>query len=319
MLAKLASLGLSKLVVISGAIILVAGAGTIGYIKSQPAAPTEESKLSAENQPSPTPSLLASPTVASTSKARSLITPLAKNTARSKNIAINPTPTAEPSPSPSLTKESDDQPPLLLKGIGINLDYYDPTTGKAGDLVFTKGKLQFDVLFTEFGFVIPGSQSSTQQDKSNPQPTWQAPLGTKVQAIVDGVVTNVGTLYSGDYTIMVATDTKSRWQYETEHVTNPLVKVGDRVKAGQVIAEVSPHNKEGNGGYGLVEIGILKGGNPPQHLCPFAYLDPSVKDDIQKKLLAFYKAWEDYKGNTSLYNESAQPTPGCLTLNPIDG
>ena len=120
-------------------------------------------------------------------------------------------------------------------------------------------------------------------------------MGTKVRSLVDGVVTNVPLLYSNDYSIMVATNSKSQWQYETEHVTNPLVKVGDTVTAGQVIAEVSPHSKDGNSGFGMVEIGILKGGNPPQHICPFAYLDPSVKDDIQKE---FIKERNDCKKNS---------------------
>lgn len=220
----------------------------------------------------------------------------------------------------SRAKTSDtDKPPLLLKSIGINIDAYDPTTGKAGDLVFTKNKLQFNVLFTEYGFTIPANMSASGQDKRNPQPTFILPMGTKVHALVDGVVIDVPKLYSNDYSILVAPDSNSRWRYETEHVTNPLVKPGDIVKAGQVIAEVSSHNKEGNAGYGLVEIGILKGGNPPQHVCPFAYLDPSIKDDVGKKLLAFYKAWEEYRSDTSLHDETGQQVPGCLTLDAIEG
>lgn len=251
-------------------------------------------------------------------------TPTASSSPSSNNsstaTAQSPsTPQAKTTPNPSAKAKGDDEAPLLLKGVGIDLDYYDSATGKAGDLVFTKEKLQFDVILTEFGFTIPANQSASGQDKRNPQPTWLVPMGTKVRSIVDGVVTNVSTLYSNDYTIMVASDKNSRWQYETEHVSNPIVKVGETVKAGQVIAEVSPHDKQANAGYGLVEIGILKGGNPPQHVCPFAYLDPSIKADIQKKLIAFYAAWEDYRGNPNLHNEAAQPTPGCLTLEAIDG
>lgn len=224
----------------------------------------------------------------------------------------------QPVPQPvALQPKDDNTPPLLLKSIGINLDNYDPATGKAGDLVFTKAKLQFGVLFTEFGFFIPASSAS--KDKFNPQPTFLLPMGTKVQALVDGVVVDIPKLYSGDYSIMVAPDTQSRWRYETEHVINPMVKVGDVVKAGQIIAEVSPHNKQVNNGFGLVEIGILKGGNPPRHVCPFAYLDPSIKDEIFEKLLAFYKAWEDYRGDARLYDESSQKIPGCLTLDEIEG
>lgn len=144
-------------------------------------------------------------------------------------------------------------------------------------------------------------------------------MGTKVHALVDGVAAHMSKLYSDDYSVMVATDPKSSWMYETEHIINPLFSEGDMVKAGQVIGEVSPHNCAGNSGYGMVEIGILKGRNPTQHVCPFAYLDPSIKSRIQQQLLGYYRAWETYVGDTFRYDEAAQPTPGCLLLDPLKG
>lgn len=215
--------------------------------------------------------------------------------------------------------EDPDEPALKLKSIGINLDYYDTATNMAGDLKFAKAQFMFGIIFSDYGFVIPAESSASGKDKFNPQPTFTLPMGTKVQSLVDGVVTKVPLLYSGDYSIHVATNPQSRWIYETEHVINPLVNVGDKVKAGQVIAEVSPHNKEANDGFGIVEIGILKGGNPPQHVCPFAYLDESIREDIQKKLTSLYSSWEKYRGDSSLYDETALKMPGCLTLEPIDG
>src|SRR3989344_8960841 len=47
----------------------------------------------------------------------------------------------------SVVKTDTDTPPLLIKSIGVNLDYYDPATNRAGDFVFTKEKLQFNRLF----------------------------------------------------------------------------------------------------------------------------------------------------------------------------
>jgi len=216
------------------------------------------------------------------------------------------------------TSSNQDEPPLLLKSIGVNLDYYDPATNKAGDFLFTKEKLQFDRLFMGYGFVIPADVAQGGNAKSNPQPTFILPLGTKVLALVDGVVADIPTLYSNDFSVMVASSANSQWRYETEHVINPVVKKGDTVKAGQVVAEVSDYDKGSPAGYGIVEIGILKGGNPPQHICPFTYLDPTVKDDVFKKMTAFFKAWEGYISDPSLYDES-NATPGCLATDPING
>jgi len=209
-----------------------------------------------------------------------------------------------------------DEPPLLLKGIGVNLAAYDPATNKAGDFVFTRQKLQFGRLWMDYAFSIPASSAGAA--KRNPQPTFILPLGTHVRSLVDGVVVDIPKLYSGDYSVMVAPDRQSRWRYETEHVINPTVKIGDRVAAGQVIAEVSDYDSRNTPGFGLVEIGILKGGSPPQHLCPFQYLDPSIKDTTQRNIRALYRAWETYRGQPDLYDETVEPV-GCLTTGFIDG
>ncbi|OGJ22460.1 hypothetical protein A2969_02440 [Candidatus Woesebacteria bacterium RIFCSPLOWO2_01_FULL_42_67] len=204
--------------------------------------------------------------------------------------------------------QNENEPPLKLKSIGVEFS----------DFKFIKDKLQFNRLFMGYGFVIPGNETSSGKDKSNPQPTFILPLGTPVRSLVDGVVAAIPTVWSGDYSIQV---TKSgqmeKWVYETEHVINPKVKVGDKVKAGQIIAEVGSFDRGDPPGFGAVEIGILKGGNPPEHICPFAYLDDSIKEETYKKMYDFFKSWEEYIGDQTLYTETS--IPGCLTLDPIKG
>lgn len=219
----------------------------------------------------------------------------------------------------SQSEQDTDAPPLKLKSIGVDLDYYDPSIGKAGDFVFTKQKLQFNRLFMDYGFFIPASSASS--DKKNPQPTFILPLGTPVRSLVDGVVAEMPTLWSGDVSIQVTTDGRlQRWIYEVEHVINPKVKVGDKVMAGQIIAEVSNFDRGAPVGFGAVEIGLLHGGGDgsPEHVCPFAYLDESIRDEMQKKITDLFKSWEEYTGDKSLYDESIS-TPGCLTSDPIEG
>lgn len=210
-----------------------------------------------------------------------------------------------------------DEPPLKLKSVGFNLDYFDPKTNRAGDFEFTKARLQFNRLFMGYGFFIPGSSASP--DKKNPQPTFILPIGTPVRSLVDGVVVAMPTLWSGDISIQVtANGQMQKWIYETEHVINPKVKVGDKVDAGQVIAEVSNFDKAAPAGFGVVEIGILKGGRSPEHVCPFIYLDESIREETLRKIMALFKVWESYIGDSTLYDESTR-VPGCLTSDPIKG
>lgn len=212
-------------------------------------------------------------------------------------------------------------PPLKIKHIGITLKDFDPATNTMGDLVFTKDGLASygNLLIFDYGAVAEANSAA--QRRLNPQPTFIIPLGTKIHSLVDGVVVNVPKLYSNDYSIQVGVDKESQWLYETEHVINPTVKVGDTVKAGQVIAEASTHDSQYHPGFGLYEIGILHAGTtgPPQHVCPFKYLDDSIKQDIYSKLTNYYAAWEAYQGNNTLYDESKHVVPGCYTLDPIEG
>lgn len=222
----------------------------------------------------------------------------------------------ETSSSPVAKTETKEVP--NIKHLGVNLDYYNAQTGLAGDFKFTKAPLNQNRLFMNYAHLI--TQTSTGSPKRNPQPTFILPIGTKVRSIVDGQVSAIDQLYSGDYSIHITSRESGQYTYELEHVSNVSVKVGDKVTAGQVVAEVSPHDSNYNDGMGLYEIGILTAGEGgrPRHICPFAYLDSSVKADLQAKINALYVSWEEYRGDSSLYNEAAMPTPGCETLEPID-
>lgn len=211
--------------------------------------------------------------------------------------------------------------PLMLKSIGFNLDYYDPKTNHAGDMVFTHEDHDLGMthmIFADFG--IQDSRAPNDPTKRNPQPTFILPLGTKVHSLVDGVVVDVKDLYSNDQTIWVSGSPSSHYIYETEHIINPLVKKGDHVTGGQIIGEVSTHDSQYHPGFGIVEIGILYTVTAQaQHICPFHYLDPSIKADIGKKILNVHAAWSSYINMPKLYDDAHSAEPGCFSLDAVNG
>ncbi len=162
--------------------------------------------------------------------------------------------------------------------------------------------------------MIPAADTSTGNDKPNPQPTYLAPMGTKVRSAVDGVVDRIADVWStptlGDVSVMVKPDGLAGRCYmvvEFEHVVKPAVRMGDRVTAGQVIAEVGPLNSQGSQGLGLVEFGILTvaGDGRPLHVCPYAYFDPAVRGAQLAILGRLLADWETFAGDASLYNDGA--------------
>lgn len=208
---------------------------------------------------------------------------------------------------------------VKIKSMPVDIGTYDPNTKRAGDLLFPDQKLPEGVqpvLFSEYGYKVPGNSANNYQSKASPQPTFIVASGTKIKAMIDGKVVAVTKMYSNDYSIHMKGD-GSDLIFEHEHIINPKVKVGDTVKAGTVIATASDYDAHQLFGLGVFEMGVLKGGNPPTHLCTFDYLDDSIRQDTFDKIKALKKAWEDHTGDSSLYDESAVAIPGCINRDPI--
>lgn len=216
-----------------------------------------------------------------------------------------------------IQKATGNKSEAIIKNIGFNLDYYDPATKRAGDIQFFKIKMPYDRLFFDYGHI----ETIVGQGKANLHPAFILPLGTPVRAMIDGVVVGVPKLYSNDYSVQMTPDGEMGGLiFELEHVKNPIVKVGDKVVAGQIVAEVTDFGEHNHPGYGSVDVAVFHGGaNGPEHLCPFLYLHPSIKDEINQKILALYKSWEEYMGSSKLYDETNHKIPGCIITDPIEG
>ena len=70
-----------------------------------------------------------------------------------------------------------------------------------------------------------------------------APEGTELVAIMDGIITSTGWAGAGGYTIRISSN---EYSFTYSHTSpNFLVKIGDKVKKGQVIGRVGPKNVYG--------------------------------------------------------------------------
>lgn len=169
--------------------------------------------------------------------------------------------------------------------------------------------------FVPFGFDSgPRGESAIGTGTHNPQPVFYVPLGTPVLAPISGTVARISKLYSGDYSIMLVGSASSQTMWEVEHVISPRVRKGERVKAGQAVGVVSDYDARNTPGVGLVELGVLRGGNPPKHLCPFLYLDARSRSRIQAELNALLAA------DAARGLDSAPMAPvGCIGTKPIAG
>lgn len=195
-----------------------------------------------------------------------------------------------------------DQKEPKIENIGVAIDFYNAQTNKAGDFVFHT-------------FTYPWNSEiyNTKIFYDFPDVKYIVPLGTKVLAMTNGIITNIKQQETGDTEIVITKPESPLWTFGYDHVINLAVKEGDKVVAGQILGEVSNYSQWLRGdGYGAVEIAIAYTNTAFIAHCPFMYLDESVRDDYLNKIKALYKSWEDYTGNASLYDENNYFMPGCI-------
>lgn len=236
--------------------------------------------------------------------------------------------TSPSSSSSSAQPSSQKDIPSIIQNWGFNLADYDPTTGKAGDLLvkgvvpptFTGPNAAQDNLMYRH---IVGIIGEVVMGAVEPQLAFILPLGTPVISMVNGTVCDIPKLYSNDYSIRIAPPGMACMQggayilFEHEHVLSPSVKVGQKVTAGQKIAIVSDYNPHWKAkGLGILESGVFfskKGSTASWHACLTSYLDPSKKAAMLSTFSKALAAWETELADSTLYDEAAMSPVGCYT------
>ena len=241
-----------------------------------------------------------------------------------------------PGPGPSV------QIPAVIESWGIAVSPYDPATKWAGSMYV--GEIPFPVgstMTAPIQYYGEGPRrTSDPPDYIDPQMTFFVPMGTTVHAIASGTVcsvTKLNTGYSDDYSIGIGVSVGGRpactfgpdgrgfgavATWEHEHVMEPIVKVGDVVKAGDDIAVASYYTRDNwlyTSGYALYEIGILSSApdGRPMHVCPALYLKPAAKARLLSALATAARAFEANTGSNHYTAETLQT--GCITEKPSYG
>lgn len=209
---------------------------------------------------------------------------------------------------PNIPGTAENDPPPTVYNLGINFDDFEFTNY---DLSHYNNKV-----FLEYGSELSGPAGVD----IIPHPTYILPPGVEITAVTPGTVKSIKYQEEfDDYSLAVSVDNSS-WTVDYDHVANLKVEKGDKVEAGQVIAE-SPLEtgalRQGN--LGFTEIMIFKDAGFRRHgeqtACLFNLLDESVKDEYHERIFEFVSEWEEFKGEESIYDEENWVSPGCI----VDG
>lgn len=203
----------------------------------------------------------------------------------------------------------------VLKNLGVNIGPWNRQTDRAGDLIFTEDILfEDDYIRSEWVFIEFGGTGQRKSDSigSNIEYWFFVPLGTEVRAPVDGIVQIGFFEHTQDWGINFYPGEEREWIVSFEHVVDLKVKDGDRVQAGDVVAEAAPRIDPD---IAMVELAVWKGGRDGIYkFCPFDFLDESLKPEYEEKINRLAKDWEDLIGR-DVYEQEDWVAPGCLLHN----
>lgn len=187
---------------------------------------------------------------------------------------------------------------FVISGLGVTMAPYDPDTRKAGDFVFNSAR---DKVFLEFGALVNAGAKEL--------PTFEYLIDPEadVMAITDGeIVRMVYQEDTQDYEIGARSTTHVDFYVSYDHITSPTVGMGDILAAGQVLGKAGNWSTE----YGRFEI-MINNDATGMSYCPFIYFDSDLQSEYEQKVSRLMADWENFKSDSSIYDEASQVYPGC--------
>ncbi|MHA1285530.1 MAG: hypothetical protein ACTSQP_23745, partial [Promethearchaeota archaeon] len=110
-----------------------------------------------------------------------------------------------------------------------------------------------------------------------------------------------------DYEIVIKTSPLSPWLVVQDHVLNLTISVGQKIVVGTILGKPGT----GIGQLGRTEIQVyLEITNT--NYAPFLLFDPSLREEYEQKVWNLMSDWENFKNDTTIYDQEAMIYAGCL-------
>lgn len=201
---------------------------------------------------------------------------------------------------------SSNEPPPVIRHLGVDFGRYDAATGMAGGFDFHTWNTisTSNKVFVEFGGDMNPDGCPPDCWLSGHMLYRLAP-GERVYAPIDGYVTNIFFDDNWeDYEIGIAARRgRTFWFVVVDHVLDVRVSPGQQVSAGDWIASA---------GNGPLEIDLSS--DDGRTHCMLSYFDPATKALWAQRVSDLMADWEAYMDDASLYDQAAMVEPGCLSV-----
>ncbi len=194
--------------------------------------------------------------------------------------------------------------PFVIENLGVRFGPWDRDTNRSGDFLFLD-IANVTKIVGEFGQAVLDPNWNI---KYLPTMDFIIDENAPIFAIAEGQVERVHYQEgSEDYEIGIRSLNDPDYDVGYDHLVNIQVDSGQTVVPGDTIGYPRPLFC----GLGSFEI-MVSSWETKLSYCPFCCFNPDKIEEYQNKLLQLIEDWETFKGDTTLYDESAFVLPGCL-------
>lgn len=193
----------------------------------------------------------------------------------------------------------------VIKSLPLVIAPFDSATKKAGSIDFTYQELgATNKIFLEFNGLMRWDLAA------NPFPvphlSFNLPEGTEIFSMTDGVVSAVEKNDGeSDYEIRITPNNAPSFGVTYDHLNAVRVSEGDTVVAGQKLGESTNVKFE-------VDVYRIRGDIYVAR-CPIDFFESSLADEMINTLATLISDWEQFKSDSSIYNESSMYKTACRT------
>ena len=191
--------------------------------------------------------------------------------------------------------------PFIVENLGVSFGHWNRITNSAGDFYFTQ---DFQKVFSEFGAQVLDPDWNIKE-----LPTIDYVIGrdASIFSISEGEV--IGIAYqeeTQDWEFSIQSLNDPSYHIVYDHLINLKIKLGDQVQPGDTLGNPRPFNSE----VGSVEI-MINNLDTKLSYCPLCFLSEDKLEEYKQKVSQLIKDWEDFKGDSTIYDEENHVIPGC--------
>jgi hypothetical protein len=190
---------------------------------------------------------------------------------------------------------------FVIENLGVRFGPWNHSTNQAGDFHFLPNEQK---VFLEFGARVADAGGGFKE-----LPTFEYRLRKDawIVAIAEGRITRLAYQPdTRDYEFAATSESDQDFEVGYDHVLNLRVGLHQSIDPGDTLGQAGTWNAD----LGRFEI-MINNNKTRLSYCPFCCFDTSKAEAVMGQVLQFMRDWEEFKGDTTIYDERSHTFAGC--------